>query len=182
MLPTDSKLYKDALAREGHKPKFVHHSHKSKQAALAKAHAAMEKKAARKKAQVESISQEKKLVAFLDSAGGSTRKTTKLPSSVENVDKMRRQAKAEKAVQEQKKMKTVVKLAAKYRTGRKETYQVGSGWAKNAMERADHTLKNANDDWRRAEFARSNAIEASLVGPTSGHGASLKARGRAATA
>ena len=79
-------------------------------------------------------------------------------------------------------MKTVVKLAAKYRTGRKETYQVGSGWAKNAMERADHTLKNANDDWRRAEFARSNAIEASLVGPTSGHGASLKARGRAATA
>ena len=96
----------------------------------------MEKKAARKKAQVESISQEKKLVAFLDSAGVSTRKTTKLPSSVENVDKMRRQAKAEKAVQEQKKMKTVVKLAAKYRTGRKETYQVGSGWAKNAMERA----------------------------------------------
>jgi hypothetical protein len=158
-LPTDSKLYKDALAREGHQPKSVHHSHHKK----AQAHAAMKKKKAAQG--LDTVAQEKQLVAFLDSAGGSKPRTIKLPHSVENVDKERKKAKAEKAVQEsQKKIKTVVKLAAKYRTGRKETYQVGHGWAKSAIEDADHTVKDAKDDWRRDEMARSNAIEASLVG------------------
>jgi hypothetical protein len=157
-LPTDSKLYKDALAREGHKPKSVHHSHHKR----AKAHASMKKKAAQG---LDTVAQEKQLVAFLDSAGGSKPRTIILPHGVENVDKERKEAKAEKAVQEsQKKIKTVVKLAAKYRTGRKETYKVGHGWAKSAIEDADHTVKDAKDDWRRDEMARSNAIEASLVG------------------
>jgi len=180
-LPTDSKLYKDALAREGSKPKFVRPKAHSNKEALAKAHAAMLKKkaAARAKGQ-ESVAQEKQLVAFLDSAGGSKVKPIKVPKTITNADRARKQAKEEKAAEAQKKMKTVVKLAARYRTGRGEKGHAEGGWAKAAMNDADHTLgKGGKDEFRRTEFARADAIEASLVGPSSGASASLKGRGRA---
>ena len=181
-LPTDSKLYKDALAREGHTPKFVKHKKKNSKEALAKAHAAMQKKAAARAAKgQESVAQEKQLVAFLDSAGGSTVKPIKVPKTVTNADRARKEAKAEKAVEAQKKMKTVVKLAARYRTGRGEKQVEHGGWAKAAMHSAAQALgKGGKDEFRRTEFARADAIEASLIGPASSQasGASLKARGR----
>ena len=181
-LPTDSKLYKDALAREGHMPKFVKHKKKSSREALAKAHAAMQKKAAARAAKgQESVAQEKQLVAFLDSAGGSKVKPIKVPKTVTNTDRARKEAKAAKAVEAQKKMRTVVKLAARYRTGRGEKQVEHGGWAKAAMHSAAQALgKGGKDEFRRTEFARADAIEASLIGPASSQssGASLKARGR----
>ena len=180
-LPTDSKLYKDALAREGHKPTFVHRKAHSNKEALAKAHAAMMKKkaAARAKGQ-ESVAEEKQLVAFLDSAGGSKVKPISAPKTITNTDRARKEAKEEKAVEAEKKMRTVVKLAARYRTGRGEkSDEEHGGWAKAAINTADHTLgKGGKDEFRRTEFARADAIEASLVGPSSGASASLKGRGR----
>lgn len=49
----------------------------------------------------------------------------------------------------EKRMKTVVKLAAKYRTGRSEERQ-GGGWAQTAMTAAAHKLgKGGKDEFRR---------------------------------
>jgi len=182
-LPTESKLYKDALSREG-KSKLndsKKHAHKSAKdpEALAKAHAAMEKKsAARKAKQQESVAQEKKLVAFLDSAGGSEVKPVRAPKTVTLAERAKKEDKVKKAAAAEKKMKTVVKLAAKYRTGRSEERQ-GGGWAQTAMTAAADKLgKGGKDEFRRTEFARADAIEASLVGPSSHVGSSLKSRGR----
>ena len=96
-LPTQSKLYKDALSREGKAKlsssvKDSHESAKDHKEALAKAHAATAKKAAARKAkQQESVSQEKKLVAFLDSASGSAVKTFRVPKTVTLVDRARKE-------------------------------------------------------------------------------------------
>jgi cell envelope opacity-associated protein A len=96
-LPTQSKLYKDALSREGKAKlnssvKDSHESAKDHKEALAKAHAATAKKAAARKAkQQESVSQEKKLVAFLDSAGGSAVKTFKAPKTVTLADRAKKE-------------------------------------------------------------------------------------------
>jgi hypothetical protein len=166
-LPTDSKLYKDALAREGKSHVFVKHVRKDKKKALARAHAAMEKKAAARKAsERESVSQEKKLVAFLDSAGGAKVRPPTVPKSVATADRLHNEEQAKKAFEKEKKMKTVVKMAAKYRTGRSELKTVGGvDDVRAAMTGADHKLgKGGQFDFRKTEFARANAIEASLIG------------------
>ena len=172
-LPTDSKLYKDALKREGKVPVFVQAATSksaASQSALAKAHSAVRKKAAARKSQDETVAQEKKLVALLDSDGGSTVKPLRTPKHVLTAKKAEQMAKAqarEEAIEAKQKMHTVVKLAAKYRTGHKgggKQRQHAGGWAKTAVEDADHSLGHGGkDEFRRTEFARADSIEASLA-------------------
>jgi len=163
-LPTDSKLYKDALARQGGPRTYVTRS-RSNPAALAKAHAAMLAKAAARKAKEdETVAQEKKLVAFLDSAGGSKVKVFS-PTPLVKTLKAHKAVAAKKSAEVKAKLKSVSSVW--HTAGKRAHGKKGEGWAQAAMTSAAHSLGHkGKESYHKTEIARADAIEASLVGPS----------------
>ncbi|EKX36377.1 hypothetical protein GUITHDRAFT_117486 [Guillardia theta CCMP2712] len=106
---------------------------------------------------------EMNLVKYLDSQTGSRAKPVISEQDVTR-EKLRKEAAEKKAEEAKRKMKSIVRLATKYHVSSKHRKAKGD-WARKAMYAADVSLagKKSKRSYMRAEFARANAIEDSLL-------------------